>query len=138
MNVLNFRLFLPLPQPTPTGERIIIIRPTGGDPSSYNPADVFKVYGMIIDILVNEDDNFLIAGLQTINDMTGSSASHVNLVLVRKFLKCFQEAYPLRPKQLIFINAPSFFEMVYTLFKNFLSEKLKKRVNTLKHKTADY
>lgn len=92
---------------------------------------------MIIDILVNEDDNFLIAGLQTINDMKGSSASQVNLVLVRKFLKCFQEAYPLRPKQLLFINAPSFFEMVYNLFKNFLSEKLKKRVSKLKINTGN-
>lgn len=93
---------------------------------------------MIIDILVNEDDNFLVGGLHAINDMKGSSLNNVNPVLVKKFLKCFQEAYPLRPKGLIFVNAPSFFEMMYNLFKSFLSDKLRKRVRNQDIKESDF
>lgn len=110
---------------------MILVR-SAKDMSKLSLSDAFKLYGMIVDILVNEDDNFIIAGVQVINDLKNSSTNHIvhlNPVVIKKFLKCFQEAYPIRPKGLVFFNAPSFFEMLYTLFKSFLSEKLKKRVS---------
>lgn len=122
-----------MPQATPEGERVILIR-TAKDPSKFNLADAFKLYGMIVDILVNEDDNFIVAGVQAATDLKNSSTAnmvYLNPVVIKKFLKCFQEAYPLRPKGLVFFNAPAFFETLYNLFKSFLSEKLKKRVSVV-------
>ena len=42
----------------------------------------------------------------------------------------FQEAMPLRLKEVHFVNQPILFNMVWQMFKPFVKEKLKKRVNT--------
>jgi len=42
----------------------------------------------------------------------------------------FQEAMPMRLKEVHFVNQPFLFNMVWQMFKPFVKEKLKKRVNT--------
>jgi hypothetical protein len=42
----------------------------------------------------------------------------------------FQEAMPLRLKEVHFVNQPFLFNMVWQMFKPFVKDKLKKRVNT--------
>lgn len=120
-----------MPEPNQNGERIILIRLGGFDTSQVQATDIFTTYTLIVDILVNEDDNFIIAGVNGIVDMRKGNLEHYTHFspnLIKKIMKCLQTAYPVRPKGLFFINAPSFFEMVHNLFRPFLTEKLKERV----------
>lgn len=127
-----FRIFLPLPKTTPEGEVIIIVRGTAYDPSKVDLVTIFKVQTMITDILVLENDNFVIAGVHPIVDLKGGTASHFGSfspILIKKIMKIFQHAYPLRPKSLIYLNTPSIFGFVMDIVRNFLTEKLKNRVS---------
>lgn len=92
---------------------------------------MFKTNMMIQDILFLEDDQFVIAGQSMIQDMKGITMNHMAQMtpsMVKKAMTCFHTAYPSRPKAAHFINIPSFFETIFTLFKPFLTEKLKQRV----------
>jgi hypothetical protein len=50
--------------------------------------------------------------------------------MLMKNAMCFQEAMPLRLKEVHFVNQPFLFNMVWQMFKPFVKDKLKKRVNT--------
>lgn len=45
------------------------------------------------------------------------------------FLSLSKDGYPVRPKAIHYINVSATFESVFTIFKLFLKEKLKKRVS---------
>lgn len=47
------------------------------------------------------------------------------------FLLCFQDSVPVRIKGLHIVNQPFVFNMVFSLFKPFLREKLRSRVSTM-------
>lgn len=113
------------------GERIILFRAIY-DPSKTKQEHVFKTVSIFVDILLNEDDNFVIAGYHSIVDLNLATMDHCTVFspgTTAKFIKIFREAYPLRIKGVHFIGTPSFFDFVYSLFKNAFSEKLLKRVS---------
>lgn len=125
-------MFLPLPHTTPEGETVVMIQGTGYDPSKTELANIFKVQTMIVDILLIENDNFVTGGVHAVVDLKGATMGHLaglTPMLIKKILKIFQHAYPLRPKGLIYINMPSFFGLIMDLVKSLLTDKLKKRVN---------
>ncbi|KAB0797293.1 hypothetical protein PPYR_08287 [Photinus pyralis] len=87
------------------------------------------------DMLLIEDDNAVISGLQIIIDFAGITAGHV-LQCTPAFMKncatCIDRMYPMRLNKLITINTPKPVEVIYnTLVKPFFSDKLKKRVFVL-------
>lgn len=116
---------------------MFLIRAGAYDPSKVQLVDLFKLETMIVDILMLESDNFMICGGVVISDMKdGTMAHYVTFTptLLKKIMKIFQNAYPVRPKGLVYINAPSIFEVVLDLVRSFLTEKLRKRVRILKNK----
>lgn len=109
-----------------------MVRGTGYNPSKIDLVNIFKVQTMIIDILVLENDYFVTAGVHAIVDLKGGTASHFGSfspVLIKKILKIFQHAYPVRPKSIVYINTPSVFGFVMDIVRNFLTDKLKNRVS---------
>ncbi|KAK0071100.1 hypothetical protein PV326_001697, partial [Microctonus aethiopoides] len=71
--ILKLGTYLPLPLTAkPDGPRVVLVRGAIHDPKKFTFQDVLKIFFMIMDILVLEDDQLNIAGQDTILDLTGS------------------------------------------------------------------
>ncbi|XP_058064951.1 retinol-binding protein pinta-like, partial [Anopheles bellator] len=68
---------IPLPNTaTPDGPRIILVRPGVYDPSKYTIEEVFKYNTMVVDIMMKEDDNLIVAGQMGIMDLANTTMAH--------------------------------------------------------------
>lgn len=117
---------------SPSAPRLILVRPGIFDPKLYTIQDAMKITTMILDINLNEDDNFVVAGQVCILDLTGVSLKHFsqyNPVFIKKIMTITQDACPGRLKGLHWINCPRGFETVFNLFTVFMNEKNRSRVN---------
>ena len=73
-----------------------------------------------------------INGAVVIYDFKGMGMGHVKAMSTsgaKRLLTFIQEACPLRMKAVHFVNEPMIFNMVWSLFKPFVKEKLNKRVS---------
>lgn len=117
---------------SPESQRLILVRPGIFDPSEFTIQDAFRVVSMILDILINEDDNFVIGGQIVILDLTGVTLGHLlqfNPTFIKKITAMTQDASPGRQKGLHWINTPRGFEQVFNLFVKFMNEKNRSRVS---------
>lgn len=86
---------------------------------------------MVIEALMLEDDNFIIAGQVGILDFTGVGVSHFvhfSPSFIKKSTMYQQDAMPIREKGSHFVKMPQIALSVFNLFKSFLNEKSKSRV----------
>ncbi|KAK5646479.1 hypothetical protein RI129_004943 [Pyrocoelia pectoralis] len=98
-----------------------------------------KVILMVMDIILLEDDSFVINGFQVIQFLSGFSMQHLSQLspsLVKKMYLCTVKRYPARMKAMHFINLPSAAVTIYNILKPFLSKKMQSR--TTFHQTKDY
>lgn len=110
---------------------IVIIRAAAHDPKIHSQDDVFKTGMMILDVATAENELVTIYGVTAIFDMTGISVGHARQLppsVIKKIVHAWQN-YHCRPKHLEFVNAPIYVNVVLRIFKRFMSEKLKGRVN---------
>ncbi|KAI8427671.1 hypothetical protein MSG28_002135 [Choristoneura fumiferana] len=130
--MLKLGLFLPLRRcKDEDSSRICIIRMGAFNPSLYHLTDVLKISFMITEIMMLEDDNFNIAGEESIIDLKGVGINIISQwtpALAKKATSCYEKAFPVRVRSTYIINTPSGFEAPYAILKTFLSEKLKKRI----------
>lgn len=120
-----------MPTTNKKGERIILLRSLF-DPAKITGEHVFKTTSIFTDILLNEDDNFVIAGVRALVDMTSTTMEHCTIFPPRasaKLIKIWEKAYPIRIKGAHYVNVPGFFDVIYHVFKNVLPEKLTKKVS---------
>lgn len=124
---------LPLPNTGDgNGPSYFLFRPGSFDPQKYSIIDTMKVGGMITDLMMYEDDNFVVAGQIGICDFTGVTMSHflhMNPTFMKKMTMMQQDAMPLRQKGSHFVNMPSFFLALFNIFLSFANEKTKTRVS---------
>ena len=123
---------VPLPNlESPDGPRYFLIRPGCYDPSKFAIEDIIKTSIMIGELLMRDDDNYVIAGQIGILDFTGVSLSHFlqfSPNFIKKMTMLQQDAMPVRQKASHFINMPPIALTVFNLFQSFTNEKNKKRV----------
>ena len=126
---------LPLPKLiSPGGPRLLLMRNGLVEKHKIEQADLFKVSTMMQDILLLEDDNLAVSGAMAVQDMSDMSIAFVkslSISLTKKAMTCFQHGYPNRIKGGHFFNISGVFDVMYNLFKPFLTEKLKRRVSFL-------
>ncbi|XP_053684677.1 alpha-tocopherol transfer protein-like [Sabethes cyaneus] len=111
--------------------RIILVRPAAYDPAQFTISEIIRVSTMINDLMMMEDDNFVVAGQIGILDLANVTMAHFlqfTPSFVKKMTLMSQEASPLRQKGFHYINTPHGFEVVFNMFKNFMSEKNKSRL----------
>ncbi|XP_050361954.1 alpha-tocopherol transfer protein-like [Nymphalis io] len=129
--ILNMGIFLPLRVcESEDSCRICLQRFKDFDSSKYRFIEVLKVCFMILEIMILEDDNFIIAGEELIVDAAGldlNILSQWTPSLAKKCVTIFEKALPVRVKSSHIFNISSGYESAYNLLKIFLSEKLKKR-----------
>ncbi|KAK5640982.1 hypothetical protein RI129_009529 [Pyrocoelia pectoralis] len=134
--VLKAGRIFPLPNlENEFGPAIIFCHMKGMDVNETPLVEVLKVLFMTIDILLREDDNLVVSGLTMLIDYDECPASYYlqfTPTLIMNYLKCLQNAYPLRIKNAVVFNTVSVLQVIYnTVFKPFMSTKLYERVQVL-------
>ncbi|XP_053679967.1 retinol-binding protein pinta-like [Anopheles nili] len=129
--VIKMGVTVPLPRTiNPDDPKIILIRGNAFDGDVCDFPDILKVFTMVGDILLRDDDQMMIAGQAAIFDLGHSSSGHLfnfNLSFLRKASILNQQASPLRQKGFHFINTPKSFDIVLNIFKGLMTEKNRKR-----------
>lgn len=119
---------------SPDSPRVVLFRLAATNPSTINVEIFFKLNLMIYNIMVEEDDQFVICGLILFQDLTALSMghmAHMNPATIKKSMTYFQQAHPTRPKEIHFFNIPSFFDGLLGIIKPFMKEKVQQRVGKL-------
>lgn len=113
------------------GPRYILVRPGVQDTSKSTIEEIIKIAIMMNDLMMIEDDNFVVAGQVTILDFTGVSMSHFlqfNPTFIKKMTMLQQDAAPIRQKASHFVHMPAIALTVFNLFQSFANEKNKQRI----------
>lgn len=127
--LMKFVTIPPLSGLTPEGRRVVVLR--GKDKTVTSPLaeDGMKILLMIGDIRLVEECG--ISGDIYILDASIITPTHFAKVtpgLVKKFLVCVEEAYPVKLKEVHVVNAHPLVDIIYTWIKPLLKEKIKNRV----------
>ncbi|KAL3271402.1 hypothetical protein HHI36_021883 [Cryptolaemus montrouzieri] len=120
----------PLPGLTPEGRRVTIMRGLDKNVDTPNIADLMKLALMVGDIRL-EAEQVGVAGDVYILDASVLSAQHfakITPTIVKKFLVCVQEAYPVKLKEVHVVNATPLVDTVINWVKPFLKEKIRNRI----------
>jgi hypothetical protein len=118
----------------PSGPRYVLVRPGSYDPKEFSIADIMKVSIMMNEVMMLEDDNFLIAGSVGILDFTGVTLQHFmqfNPTFIQKVTMISQDSLPVRQKGTHFVKMPQLALTVFNVFQSFLNEKNRKRVSEM-------
>ncbi|KAI8441975.1 hypothetical protein MSG28_005644 [Choristoneura fumiferana] len=120
----------PLPGLTPNGRRVILMRGLDKDVTTPNVADAFKLALMLGDVRLNEEKEG-VAGDVYILDASVATPTHFakfTPTLVKKFLVCVQEAYPVKLKEVHVINVSPLVDKIVNFVKPFIKEKIRERI----------
>jgi CRAL/TRIO domain len=132
LEAIRLGVGIPLPNlEKEDGPRYFLVRPGCYDPSKYTIEDIIKVSTMVGEMMMQEDDNFVVTGQVGILDFSGvtmASFLQFNPTFIKKMSMVQQDAAPIRQKASHFVNMPSIALTVFNLFQSFTSEKNKKRV----------
>ncbi|CAH0726590.1 unnamed protein product, partial [Brenthis ino] len=104
------------------------------NPSKHKMSDFLKVVFMIAEILILEDDNYVVAGEMGLTDFKGVGLGtflQFTPALAQKLVTCIEKAFPLRMKGIYIIHTPSGFETAFQILKTFLGDKLKNRFQVI-------
>jgi hypothetical protein len=96
-----------------------------------NIADVMKIALMIGDVRLAAEE-VGVAGDVFILDASVASVNHFSKItptIVKKFLVCVQEAYPVKLKEVHVVNASPIVDTIINWVKPFIKEKIRNRIH---------
>lgn len=127
LEILRLGVAIPFPLfEHPTAPKVVLIRAGMYDPSLVHISEVFQMAMMMNEMLLLEDDNYVVSGLLNIVDMRGIKAMHLAHFtprMIEKILYVTQEALPIRQRGFHFLNLPLGFNAAFTLFKNLFNAR---------------
>ncbi|KAK8375026.1 hypothetical protein O3P69_017775 [Scylla paramamosain] len=130
--ILELGVVLPLQGYDPMGRKVLFCRWGIFDPKEVTMDELIKSTSMIMDVLMDEDEQTSLVGINMLGDCTGLTFSHAIAFTpahAKKSMVMWQDGYPMRPKGLNYINTPAAFDTVFNIFRSFMKEKMKKRVH---------
>ncbi|XP_057338580.1 retinol-binding protein pinta-like [Microplitis mediator] len=130
--LLDMGVFIPLIQFNDEGRMIIIIRVSIHDPYKHKIANVIKTGKMILDVAIKDNMTVSTIGVIVIFDMNNVTLSHglqMTPRVVQRLVHSWQGCYPVKINSLNFINAPLHVNGILTIFKSFMSHKMRTKVN---------
>lgn len=137
--VLDLGMFLPLPVADDKGRCVVIVRAAINNTRINPMEDVFKAGMMVGDLLLEIKESAVADGVVIIIDLQGVGMGHALQMtpsLIRRAVHSWQDCYPIRLKSIDFVNCPSYISIVVNVFKQFMREKLKKRIRIHKSLTS--
>ena len=120
----------PLPGLTKNGRRVIVMRGVNKDLPTPNVPEAMKLVLMIGDVRLKEEQ-VGVAGDVYILDASVATPSHFakfTPAIVKKFLICVQEAYPVKLKEVHVVNVSPLVDTIVNFVKPFLKEKIRNRI----------
>lgn len=114
-----------------------MLRGVDKDVETPNVADIMKLVLMIGDIRLLEEQKG-VAGDVYIFDASVATPTHFakfTPTIVKKFLICVQEAYPVKLKEVHIINVSPLVDTIINVVRPFLKEKIRQRIHF--HSTYD-
>lgn len=121
----------PLPGLTPNGRRVSVLRGDSKDVPTPDVANSMKIILMIGDLRLAFEE-LGVAGDIIIMDAAVATPAHFARFtppLVKKFLICVQEAYPVKLKEIHIINVSPLVDTIVNFVKPFLKEKIRQRIH---------
>ncbi|CAG5125676.1 unnamed protein product [Candidula unifasciata] len=112
------------------GCKVIVIRPGNWNPDHYPFTEVPKAVFLLMWKIL-EDEETQVSGIHLINNLAGFTlkhAAHFNPGIAKTFMGIIQDVLPLRLKRYDFVNEPTFFDVVFAIIKQFMKDKLVKRI----------
>lgn len=113
------------------GRRVLIMNcGKAWDPKQINAEKMFRMF-FLVHLVAQLETSTQINGVVIIMDFEGLSLKQVRALspsFSKLLLTFIQEAVPLRMKEFHIVNQPYVFKMVWALFKPFIGEKLKNRL----------
>ncbi|KXJ77971.1 hypothetical protein RP20_CCG005975 [Aedes albopictus] len=113
------------------GRRVLVMNcGKAWDPKQVNAEKMFRLF-FLVHLVAQLEPSTQINGVVIIMDFDGLSLKQVRALspsFSKMLLTFIQEAVPLRMKEVHIIKQPYIFNMVWTLFKPFIGEKLRKRL----------
>ncbi|XP_070568209.1 alpha-tocopherol transfer protein-like [Ptychodera flava] len=113
------------------GRRVGVFRPGKWDPDICSSKDMFKASILTIEKML-EDEETQINGLVFIGDFADYSmkqAVHSGPSMAKLNMSLLQNAMPLRSKGVHFVNTPTIFDTLMSVWRPFMTEKMKSRMN---------
>lgn len=132
--IIKSGVVLPLPLEGPGAPRLLLFRISAYDPAEVSAEEVTKVFLMVLDILLMEDDNLGVAGQAIVGDLSGVTLQHLiqlHPAFLKKGIMLIQDGSPIRQKGINYINAPTAFLQIFNLIKSFMNEKMRSRVRSV-------
>ncbi|KAK0044902.1 alpha-tocopherol transfer protein [Biomphalaria pfeifferi] len=112
------------------GCRVLVVRPGKWDPDRYSVQEMPRSTYLLMAKLVEEEET-QVHGVHIINDLSGitlKQVTHISPTAARQYVHIMQDVIPLRLKRYDYVNEPSFFDVLFTIFKQFMKDKLLKRI----------
>ncbi|XP_043267849.1 alpha-tocopherol transfer protein-like isoform X2 [Venturia canescens] len=120
----------PLPGLTENGRRVVLMRGVDKNLPTPNPPDAMKLVLMIGDVRLKEE-LVGVAGDVYVLDASVATPAHFakfTPTILKKFLICVQEAYPVKLKEVHVINVSPLVDSIINFVKPFLKEKIRNRI----------
>lgn len=120
----------PLPGLTKNGRRVIVMRGIEKDVPTPSVSEAMKLALMIGDVRLREESHG-VAGDVYILDASVATPTHFakfTPALVKKFLVCVQDAYPVKLKEVHVINISPLVDTIVTFVKPLIKEKIRNRI----------
>ncbi|KAK0183088.1 hypothetical protein PV327_001160 [Microctonus hyperodae] len=117
--------YMPLPDETPEGYKIIYGRLINYDPSAYVYNDAMKYWNMVCDLWMTTEGTM--KGHIILVDLAGLAFGHTGRLSpmgIKKFLYYLQEGLPVRLKGLHFTNSVPVMEIILGMMKPFMKKEL--------------
>ncbi|XP_002026122.2 uncharacterized protein LOC6601034 [Drosophila persimilis] len=132
LEIFRLGAIILLPRPlNDNGPRIALLRQAVYDPSKYTFQEVNHAAGLMQQIMLNEDDVAIVNGMVSILDLANVTTAHflhMTPAFAKKMTVFQEEALPLRPQGVHFINTPGGFETIFNMVKPMLSKKQQGRL----------
>ncbi|XP_025088912.1 alpha-tocopherol transfer protein-like [Pomacea canaliculata] len=115
----------------PDGSRVIVFRPGKWDPDKCDMATVIGSNHLTLSKLIEEEETQVcgVTMLIDLKEVGWHQAKHISPFTAKKFTTIIQEAFPVRFKGLHYLNEPTFFDVVFAIVKQFMKEKILRRIH---------
>ncbi|XP_067937459.1 alpha-tocopherol transfer protein-like [Watersipora subatra] len=125
-------LYVRLPRIKETDPQPVLTRVGNWDVETHTMEEVLRGNIIQIEKLIRIKENQVtgVVLLMDLNGITWSHAKQANPFLAKRIMSIIQHAMPCRVKGMHYINVPHFFDYVFGIAKQFMTEKLRNRIHT--------
>jgi hypothetical protein len=110
------------------GRGLLLVQQRHHEPRHFAATDVLAAIHLLVVHAVRRSPELQTLGFTIINDMTGVGLRNFDLNVPKLLASTVESKLPMRYGQLILVNPPAFFSVVFSVVQRFLSQKMRARI----------